>query len=1101
MFSPLQVISSYSLLQSGLRIEDYVQAAKKLGYQALALTDYNVMYGALTFYQACLRANIKPLVGITLQLTSSQSDLITSDIVLIAKNAAGYQNLMKLSSLKLAKPEGVSLTLEQVDANLSDLIVILPPNLTYLIASNPAANLTWLTALKARVASNLYFGIEANFDEVSKQTLIKLAEQLDCKLVASLRVEYLEPKDILQQEVLAALKSGRTLKEAELQGEQRGTHYLKSLTQVEAEYEQVGLTEAYANVAELCQQVDLQLEFTKTKLPHFKTPSGLDSESYLRKLCVEGLDVKLRKAAVNETKPYFDRLESELAVINKMGFDDYFLIVADITNFARSQKIMLDPGRGSAAGSLVAYSLGITDVDPLKYQLLFERFLNEKRAQMPDIDIDLPDNRRDEVISHLKKQYGQNHLAQIITFDTFGARQALRDVGRVLELNSFELEKWSQAIPRVFKISLKEAYEQSRSLRNLVNDSSKNKLLFRLALSLEGLPRHYSKHAAGIILSDTNLVETVPLHMGNDGIWLSQYAKKQVEAVGLLKIDLLGLRNLSLLEQALSLVKRGYQTELDVRQIDLNDELTLQLFARGDTAGVFQFESSGIRNVLRKLRPTSFEDIAAVNALYRPGPLANIDEFIARKHGLKQVTYPNDNLKSILGLTYGIIVYQEQVMQVASTMAGFTLGEADILRRAISSKNDHLILELKDQFIKGAKKLGYEVSVAKQVYDYIERFANYGFNRSHAVAYSKFAFQLAYIKAHYPAAFYTALFNSLLASPKIREYVIEAKKYQVNVKGPNINLSQKGFTLRQGQIYFGLASIKKIRRDFCDAILLERRQAGNYKGFQDFLERIPEKYRQAALIEPLIYVGAFDEFEPNRKQLLTNLESQLKTIELTDSPVLQSLLETVDRPVEPFSLEEQLDKESEYLGLVISGHLLQKYSWIKTFYPVTAVGDLQVNMKTRLLVYIRKIKVIRTKNNEEMAFLTGSDESGEVDLTLFPTEFRRYGLRLKKGQSLLVSGEVQEHNGLSFIVKQIKFADLMKKTCWYLRLTPENNTLAKLKLTSTLRANHGETPVIIYDESAGTKRLLHERYWLSTDAGLEAELINLLGQENVVLKK
>ena len=557
---------------------------------------------------------------------------------------------------------------------------------------------------------------------------------------------------------------------------------MKSPTQVEAEYEQAGLKEAYANVAELCQQVDLQLEFTKTKLPHFKTPSGLDSESYLRKLCMEGLNVKLRKAAVNETKPYFDRLESELAVITKMGFDDYFLIVADITNFARSQKIMLDPGRGSAAGSLVAYSLGITDVDPLKYQLLFERFLNEKRAQMPDIDIDLPDNRRDEVISHLKKQYGQNHLAQIITFDTFGARQALRDVGRVLE--------------------------QSQSLRNLVNDSPKNKLLFRLALSLEGLPRHYSKHAAGIILSDTDLVETVPLHMGNDGIWLSQYAKKQVEAVGLLKIDLLGLRNLSLLEQALNLVKRGYQTELDVRQIDLDDELTLQLFARGDTAGVFQFESSGIRNVLRKLRPTSFEDIAAVNALYRPGPLANIDEFIARKHGLKQVTYPNDNLKSILGLTYGIIVYQEQVMQVASTMAGFTLGEADILRRAISSKNDHLILELKDQFIKGAKKLGYEVSVAKQVYDYIERFANYGFNRSHAVAYSKFAFQLAYIKAHYPAAFYTALFNSLLASPKIREYVIEAKKYQVNVKGPNINLSQKGFTLRQGQIYFGLASIK-----------------------------------------------------------------------------------------------------------------------------------------------------------------------------------------------------------------------------------------------------------------------------------------------------
>lgn len=1102
VFATLQAISAYSLLQSSLRIETYVTEAKKLGYQAIALTDYDVMYGALTFYQACQKAQIKPLIGITLQLVNGQNQGMTTDYILLAKNKQGYQNLLKISSLRLSRPEGISLVWEQLRPYLDDLIVILPATLTYLIVNNPSSYLEQLTALKTRLGTELYLGIDTNFDVKSRQGALKLANDLGCKLVACPRVEYLNPTDVVQAEILSALKRGTTLGVARLKAQRPGENYLKSPQQLQTEYEQANLTQAYINVTEICHKIDLKLTFTKTKLPHFPIPSGLDAQSYLKKLCLEGLKVKLNQEQIIDDTPYFERLNSELAVISKMGFNDYFLIVADITNFARQQKIMLDPGRGSAAGSLVAYSLGITDVDPLKYGLLFERFLNEKRAQMPDIDIDLPDNRRDEVIRHLKKQYGQKHMGQIITFDTFGARQALRDVGRVLGLNNFELEKWSKSLPKIPKISLKDAYAQSQILRNLVNDNSTNQLLFKLALGLEGLPRHYSKHAAGVILSDESLVETVPLHMGNDGIWLSQYAKKQVEAVGLLKIDLLGLRNLNLLEQALTLIKKNSQQTLDINRIDLNDKETLALFACGDTAGVFQFESGGIRSVLQKLQPTNFEDIAAVNALYRPGPLANIDEFIARKHKQKQVKYPSLALKDILGVTYGIIVYQEQVMQVASSMAGFSLGEADILRRAISNKNDELILELKDKFIRGAEKLGYQPTIAKQVYDYIERFANYGFNRSHAVAYSKFAFQLAYIKAHYPAAFYTALLNSIVTGPKIKEYILEAKKYQVGVKGPNINLSTKYFSLRNTTIYFGFASIKKLRQDLIDVILNERRNAGAYKNFQDFINRLPKKYQVADLIKPLIYVGAFDELNANRKELLDNVNSWLYAAKMgSKSEKLQRALAVSGRQEADFSLEEKLDRESEYLGLALSGHLLQKYAWIRKLYPVTFLNNLQVNMKTKILVYIRQIKPIQTKQGQAMAFLTGSDESGEIDITIFPTEYRRYSLRLKKGQSLLITGEVQEHNGLSFIANRIEFAELMKKTCWYLRLTPTNEAIARLKLTRLLRKNHGSVPVILYEEQTKKQRLLHEQFWLNMDANVETELIELLGADNVILKK
>lgn len=565
-----------------------------------------------------------------------------------------------------------------------------------------------------------------------------------------------------------------------------------------------------------------------------------------------------------------------------MGFDDYFLIIWDVIRHAHETGVTTGPGRGSAAGSLVAYVLNITDVDPLEYDLLFERFLNEERAQMPDIDLDIPDNRREEILEYVHQKYGHQKVAQIITFGTLAAKQAIRDVGRVFGLSTTELAEWSRAIPSVLHVSLKEALNQSQKLKNLISDSEVNKTLFETASKLEGLPRHYSTHAAGIVLSDEPLVDLVPLQSGSETMMMTQYAKDIVERVGLLKMDFLGLRNLGIMADALQTIKRQGYPAFNVQNVDLSDSATLAAFAKGDTNGVFQFESNGIKGVLKRLKPDSFELVAAVNALYRPGPMDNIDNFIKRKNGQEPVTYPDDSLKPILANTYGIIVYQEQVMQVASKMAGFSLGEADLLRRAMSKKKKATMDAMKEKFMAGAAKLGYSSAVAEKTFDYIDRFANYGFNRSHAVAYSKMAFEMAYLKVHYQTAFYAALLNSVMNNPaKTKVYLMEAKQHEVQVVSPDINQSSAYYQAKDDQIRFGLASIKGVRRDFLRDLLEERREKGRFNSFYEFLMRIGSKWQKQELIENLIYAGVFDSLGANRAELINALPEFLSSVELS----------------------------------------------------------------------------------------------------------------------------------------------------------------------------------------------------------------------------
>ena len=894
-FTPLDVKSSYSLLKSPTRISDLVTTAKERGYKALALTDENVLYGAVEFYNAAKKAGIKPILGLRLVVALNETDGTKLDLVFLAKNQQGYQHLMDLSTLQQTrKDKKVPLTVAQINPLLDDLFIIIPPQSTvFSVLAQPTSILTELA--NRGDDDSVLLGVNSRLDDVQIDTLQQLSKQLSLPLVGTSPVDYLNANDLFASRVLQAIDAGVELKDPTIEAGRRGQHYLHSKEQVVQDYKAKGLSAAAQKTVEVAALCNVELQFRAPVLPHFKNQAGVSSQQYLRSLCIQGL--KKRRVAPGKTiQQYQERLAMELKVIHEMGFDDYFLIVWDVMNFAHQQKITTDPGRGSAAGSLVAYALAITEVDPLQYDLLFERFLNPERAQMPDIDLDIPDNRRDEVLQYVHQKYGHQRVAQIITFGTLAAKQVVRDVSRVFNLPRYDMQRLIDALPHGLHVTLKDALNESQQLKNLLDDNPKFRLLIQVAQQLEGLPRHYSIHAAGIVLSEQPLHEIVPLQDGSDGLLMTQFAKDTVEALGLLKMDFLGLKNLSIMDNTLQMIRQE-DPNFDLQKINFNDPLTLQLFQRGKTEGIFQFESSGIRNVLVNLHPTNFEDIVAVNALYRPGPMENIPHFTARKAGKEKITYPAPSLEKILGPTYGILVYQEQVMQLASVMAGFTLGEADLLRRAMSKKKKATMEDMRTKFIAGATEHGYSAQVAHQVFEYIDRFANYGFNRSHAVAYSMMAFEMAYLKVHYPAAFFTALMNAETNIEKLKRHVGDAKQFSVKISGPRINISESSFLLHDGTVYFGFSAIKGVRRDFVAAILEERQENGKFTDLRNFITRIPERWQKQELIEPLIYSGAFDNMGYNRAEMIDALPKLISGIELFagfanfDDPTLQTAID------------------------------------------------------------------------------------------------------------------------------------------------------------------------------------------------------------------
>ncbi|MBL1229413.1 DNA polymerase III subunit alpha [Enterococcus sp. BWB1-3] len=1108
MFPQLYTITSYSLLSSTIRIAEFVKKAKQFGYEQLGIADINVLHGAVEFYEACQSEGIQPIIGMTLDYTPETTDQ-TKKLIFYAKDHTGYQNLMQISSLRMTK--NGQLKVEEFSKFLSHLFVIMPADKGIINdlpgRSSEETEKEMSELLRKADKDSFFIGASFMCNPSTDAPLFDYIKKQKYSLLALQETRYLIREDGFALRVLEHIEAGTAMQLDLRETEIDGPYYLRKPGETQIRLNELLGAEAVDNAVRVAEGCQFELPLHQKLLPHYPVPNELSAGEYLRKLCFERLPDRVPEAA----EVYKERLEKELTIIHNMGFDDYFLIVWDVMAFAHQQKIVTGAGRGSAAGSLVSYVLSITDVDPIQYNLLFERFLNPERYSMPDIDLDIPDNRREQVLAYVQKKYGHFHMAQIATFGTMAAKMVLRDAARVFGLSQSESNRWSQAVPNTLKITLKQAYQESKKLVELVESSDTNRLLFDTAVRLEGLPRHVSTHAAGVVITDQNLLELVPLQTGTNDILLTQFTMNDVEKIGLLKMDFLGLRNLSIIDDTLKSVKRVYKEELKLSEIPLDDEKSLELFQRGETSGVFQFESAGIRNVLRKLGPTSIEDIAAVNALYRPGPMQNIDLFIRRKKGLEPIDYPDASLQPILENTYGVIVYQEQIMQVAAKMAGFSLGQADILRRAISKKKKEILDQERRHFVQGGLAQGYTEETANMIYDYIERFANYGFNRSHAFAYSFIGFQMAYLKVHYPAAFYAALLHSVRHNPnKIKEYISEAKKNEIKIIPPSINHSHYSFLLKDAnEITFGFSSLKGIRRDFIQDILAERKENGHYQSFDQFLFRISSKWRKKETIEPLIAIGAFDELSPNRRQLDMQLESKIQNILYSGgSSDLFETLELKEEEVQDYSLEDKLAQEEQYLGVYLSGHPTEEFTKLAKLKQIIPISDVVEKQTVRILVYVKNVRTIRTKKGEQMAFVEGDDSTGSISLTLFPTVFRSLRQTVHLNQVYYVEGKVEKstyNQELQVLVNEITEAapiekGISEKTC-YLKIEESEGAQKTLQeIRRIIQHYPGSIPVVLFYADQKKKIILDNNYWITENTEVQQQFKALLGETNVVFK-
>ncbi|OEG00073.1 DNA polymerase III subunit alpha [Vulcanibacillus modesticaldus] len=1135
-FVHLHVHTEYSLLDGASRIESLVKKAKELGMSALSITDHGNMYGVVPFYKACLKEGIKPIIGCEIYLTpgnrkdrESRQEQKIFHLVLLAKNQTGYKNLMNIVSIAhlegfYYKPRVDKKILEKYSDGIIALSSCIAGEINHYLL-NDQYEKAKIAALEYRDIfgkDNFYLEIQDHGLEEQKKIiphLIKLSEEIKIPLVATNDVHYINKEDAIIQDVLLAIGTGSKLEDDNRLRFETTEFYLKDEKMMRKRFSK--LPNAIEQTAMIAKRCNIEIDLGQTALPKYPVPKEVSAIEYLKALSLKGL----QKRYHNITKELRDRLSYELSIIEKMGFADYFLIVWDFMKFAHKSKIMTGPGRGSAAGSLVAYVLGITDVDPIKYGLLFERFLNPQRVNMPDIDIDFNYERRDEVIKYVSEKYGANRVAQIITFGTFAAKAAIRDVGRVLNLPYSQVDKIAKLIPNQLGITIKQALSEVKELRELYQKDENLKSLIDIAIKIEGMPRHHSTHAAGVVIADKPLTDYTPLQRGQEDISLTQFPMGILEEIGLLKMDFLGLRNLTIIEKTLNWIKKTKNIDLSLHELDINDELTYQLLSNGDTKGIFQLESAGVTKVLRELKPSHFEDIVAVLALYRPGPMEFIPDYIKAKHGQKSVTYPHENLKPILSDTYGIIIYQEQIMQIASKMAGFSLGEADLLRRAVGKKKREILLKEREHFVKGAIKNGYQEGIANEVYDMIVRFANYGFNRSHAVAYSVLAYQTAYLKAHYPVEFMTALISESMGNPgKVVEYIEESRKMGIEVLPPDVLLSDYNFSIEDGKIRFGLAAIKNIGINVIESILNHRKANKKYKTVFDFCMQSDNKVCNRKTMEALILSGALDSFGVHRAQLMANLDDLLERVQkkkkLQDELQIR-LFDDLDSEIDnefdwiqvkPYSNQELLQKEKEVLGLYLSGHPLKSYETILNQYVTHSYEELCSLPEGKQVIIgglITGIKQILTKKGMPMAFVTLEINSNDVELIVFPNEFQQYRAQLIDEQGILVQGRISyKDEEPTIIVKKITLLSFLEKikkekqiTRLIIKISVNNDKRNKLnQLKNLLSRFKGSIPVILYYER--NKRLirLSDEYRIKYDENFKHSVEELLGSGSIIIK-
>ena len=1012
MFQYLYVQTEYSILQSACKIKPLIEKLKEQQLHSCAIVDEGTMYGTIKFYQECNKNNIKPVIGLKVKYHYNDK---TNNLVLLAINNFGYQNLMKISSrLQLTNN---NIDFEYLQKTTMGLIAILPYEESLVqkyLERNDAKNAIQTLELLREIYSDFYIGL--GIKSITNSNFIdnyfKLLKNYNYQFVALPKVSFINESDYDAYTTLKAIKNNGVLVEGIENDKNNYLHDVKSVETIY--YNHYDMLENTSKIANMC---NVQIEFGKYQLPLYE--SGLDSFAYLKELCSIGLEKRMQNFEYSyDKRKYYDRLNYELNVINEMGFSDYFLIVYDYVKYAKKNNIFVGPGRGSAPASLVAYSLGITEIDPLYYNLLFERFLNKERLSMPDIDIDFPDDRRDEVIRYVGKKYGKNRVAHILTFGTFKIRQAINDCARVFKLNDVktkEIYKHLQAV-NTYKVydnpSLKTLIEASSDLQLLMNNYEDINKVLTIACKIQDIPRNISTHAAGIVITKFDLVNYTPLDEGLDEIYQTQYEAKDLEALGLLKMDFLGLKNLTNIAKTIELIRK------DIPDFTLpkneNDYDTYKMMREGDLTGVFQLESAGMRKVIMQLKTSTFDDITHALALYRPGPMDIIPSFIRRKFNEEKVEYPHKDLEPILKETYGMIVYQDQIMLIACKFAGYTLGRADILRRAVSKKKKEVLEQERINFVESSVNRGYSSDTANMIYDYIVKFADYGFNKAHSVAYAKIAYLTAYLKCHYFAYYMSTLMTSFMgSSSEMLEYTKEATKKNVEVLNPNIKLSTDEFEVINGKIYFPLSIIKglgEIKTKQC----IEERKKVQFKDYEDFVERTKD-FLAISLLENIIYSGALDDFGLTKKAMIENLKS---IIDRSNYGFIKDMIKT-DYTDEEFSYGILQEKELEVIGINIKYNFYQQFASFYSKYNLVKIANLSENKEARTIGTVKRVRETKTKNNETMAFVEITDDTSNIEIVLFPMIYQQIG-KLQNGMILMISGKTQKRMTLQIIVDRFK---------------------------------------------------------------------------------
>lgn len=1142
-FTHLHLHTEYSLLDGACRIKPLIKRISDLGQTSVAITDHGVMYGAMDFYKEAKAAGIKPIIGCECYVASESmydkqgvASKVRHHLILLCENNEGYRNLIKMVSSSFTEGFYVKPRIDkELLKNNHKGIIALSACLAGEVSSKLLSG-DYEGAKAAALWYNETFGEGNYFIEVQNHglpeqlrifpDLVRISKETGIPLVATNDCHYITKEDSLVQKILVCIQTNHTINEETGLGFKTDEFYVKS----EAEMRELfsDIPSAIENTQVIAERCNVDFEFGKIILPHFDVPDGRNHAEYLRALATAGFNKRYRGFSDDKLNLYKERFDYELSVVDSMGYTDYYLIVYDFVRYAKSKEIPVGPGRGSGAGSIIAYCVGITDIDPMKYNLLFERFLNPERVSMPDFDIDFCYERRGEVIDYVTQKYGTDHVSQIVTFGTLAAKAAIRDVGRVLGISYSKVDGVSKKIPWKLSRELKKAVEVTPELQSMIASDPEVKKLIDYSLKIEGMPRHTSTHAAGVVITREPVSSYVPLAQ-KDGVVVTQYTMTTLEQLGLLKMDFLGLRTLTVIANCEKLIRQK-EPDFSVKNIDFTDKSTFDMFGRGDTEGVFQFESNGLRNVLTQFKPTSVEDLIALTSLYRPGPMDSIPKYIYGRHNPDKIKYETPQLESILGVTYGCMVYQEQVMQICRELAGYSLGHADIVRRAMSKKKHDVMEKERTNFVEGCEKNGISNSVANSVFDNMISFASYAFNKSHAAAYATLAFETAYLKCHYPAEFMASQITSVLMSTdKVAEYISECRELKIKVLPPDVNSSVADFVAGDGCIRFGLLAVKGLGRGLIDEIVKERELGGPYTGFYSFIKRVYSRSFNRKAAENLIKCGALDDLGLNRRQMLNvlpdimaeldadrrqNVEGQigLFDIGMTDSST-NLLSEPAVLDLQEFSRLDLLLYEKETTGIYISGHPMEQYKEYARKIKSARISDILAvsgdgssfysdGDTVRLLCMISGIKIKLTKSNTTMANAVAEDLTGSIELTVFPKTYLEYSGFLRENEVLIVDARISAEDDEKPSLICMRLTPVGKKRHGlFLRFSSESDSEKVNSVKSLIsKVNTGDTPLYFYFSDSGRYKILNDFSSVNASEETISSLREILGDKNVILQ-